>query len=107
MKKALVLVDLQNDFIPGGSLAVREGDAVIPVANKVQKKKFDLIVATQDWHPKDHGSFASNHRGKHPGDMIELSMITRTPAIAGSALIACANSIPFMPGIFMSTTARS
>ena len=72
MKKALVLVDLQNDFIPGGSLAVREGDAVIPVANAVQKKKFDLIVATQDWHPKDHGSFASNHRGKHPGDMIEL-----------------------------------
>ena len=72
MKRALVLVDLQNDFIPGGSLAVREGDAVIPVANAVQKKKFDLIVATQDWHPKDHGSFASNHRGKHPGDMIEL-----------------------------------
>jgi len=72
VKKALVLVDLQNDFIPGGSLAVREGDAVIPVANAVQKKKFDLIVATQDWHPKDHGSFASNHRGKHPGDMIEL-----------------------------------
>lgn len=72
MKKALVLVDLQNDFIPGGSLAVREGDAVIPVANAVQKKKFDLILATQDWHPKNHGSFASNHRGKHPGDMIEL-----------------------------------
>ena len=72
MKKALVLVDLQNDFIPGGSLAVREGDAVIPVANNVQKKKWDLIVATQDWHPKDHGSFASNHRGKHPGDVIEL-----------------------------------
>jgi len=72
LKKALVLVDLQNDFIPGGSLAVREGDAVIPVANNVQKKKWDLIVATQDWHPKDHGSFASNHRGKHPGDVIEL-----------------------------------
>jgi len=72
VKRALVLVDLQNDFIPGGSLAVREGDAVIPIANAVQKKKFDLIVATQDWHPKDHGSFASNHRGKHPGDMIEL-----------------------------------
>ena len=72
MKKALVLVDLQNDFIPGGSLAVREGDQVIPVANNVQKKKWELIVATQDWHPKDHGSFASNHRGKHPGDTIEL-----------------------------------
>ncbi len=73
MKRALVLVDLQNDFIPGGSLAVREGDQVIPVANTVQKKKkWELIVATQDWHPKNHGSFASNHRGKHPGDMIEL-----------------------------------
>lgn len=71
MKKALVLVDLQNDFIPGGSLAVRDGDAVIPVANAVQKK-FGLVVATQDWHPQNHGSFASNHRGKHPGDMIQL-----------------------------------
>jgi len=72
LKKALVLVDLQNDFIPGGSLAVREGDQVIPVANAVQKKKWDVIVATQDWHPKNHGSFASNHRGKHPGDVMEL-----------------------------------
>jgi nicotinamidase/pyrazinamidase len=71
VKKALVLVDLQNDFIPGGSLAVREGDAVIPIANRMQKK-FGLVLATQDWHPKNHGSFASNHRGKHPGDMIEL-----------------------------------
>jgi nicotinamidase/pyrazinamidase len=72
VKKALVLVDLQNDFIPGGSLAVREGDAVIPVANAVQKKTWDFILATQDWHPRNHGSFASNHPGKHPGDMIEL-----------------------------------
>lgn len=73
MKKALVLVDLQNDFIPGGSLAVRDGDQVIPVANAVQKrKKWDVIVATQDWHPKNHGSFASQYPGKHPGDMIEL-----------------------------------
>ena len=71
MKKALVLVDLQNDFIPGGSLAVRDGDAVIPVANAVQKK-FNFIVATQDWHPQNHGSFASNHAGKHPGDVINL-----------------------------------
>ena len=71
MKKALVLVDLQNDFIPGGSLAVREGDVVIPIANALQKK-FNLVVATQDWHPQNHGSFASNHPGKHPGDMITL-----------------------------------
>ena len=72
MKRALVLVDLQNDFIPGGSLAVRDGDAVIPVANAVQKKFGGLILATQDWHPKNHGSFASNYPGKHPGEMVEL-----------------------------------
>jgi nicotinamidase/pyrazinamidase len=70
-KKALVLVDLQNDFLPGGSLAVERGDEVIPVANAVQRG-FDLIVATQDWHPANHGSFASNHEGKKPGDVIEL-----------------------------------
>ena len=70
--KALILVDLQNDFLPGGALAVAEGDQVIPVANRVQKK-FDLIVATQDWHPANHGSFASNHRGKHAGEVIDLN----------------------------------
>lgn len=71
-KRALILVDIQYDFLPGGALAVAEGDAVVPVANAVQPK-FDLIVATQDWHPPDHGSFASNHEGKKPGDMIELA----------------------------------
>jgi nicotinamidase/pyrazinamidase len=68
--KALILVDIQNDFTPGGSLAVNDGDKVVPVANRVQKK-FDLIVATQDWHPKDHGSFASN-RGGRVGELSEL-----------------------------------
>jgi len=69
--KALILVDLQNDFCSGGALPVKGGDQVIPVANELQKK-FDLIVATQDWHPKDHGSFALNHSGKKPGDKIDL-----------------------------------
>ena len=69
--KALILVDLQNDFCPGGALAVKGGDQVIPVANELQKK-FDLVFATQDWHPKDHGSFASNHPGKKPGDRVDL-----------------------------------
>jgi len=69
--KALVLVDLQNDFCPGGALAVPGGDEVIEVANRMQKH-FDLIVATQDWHPADHGSFAANHEGKEPGQFIEL-----------------------------------
>jgi nicotinamidase/pyrazinamidase len=74
---ALILVDLQNDFIPGGALAVREGDAVIPVANKVQRA-FDLIVATQDWHPRDHGSFAVNHRAKMPGEIVNLNGLRQT-----------------------------
>lgn len=69
--KALVLVDLQNDFCPGGALAVNGGDAVIPIANRVQSR-FDLVVATQDWHPADHGSFAVNHEGRKPGEVIEL-----------------------------------
>ena len=69
--KALILVDLQNDFCPGGALAVPEGDVVIPLANALQKH-FDLVVATQDWHPRDHASFASNHPGKEIGEVIEL-----------------------------------
>jgi nicotinamidase/pyrazinamidase len=71
-RRALILVDLQNDFVPGGALAVPNGDAVVPIANKVQQA-FDLIVATQDWHPRTHGSFAANHRGKLPGDVVNLN----------------------------------
>jgi len=70
--KALVLVDLQNDFMPGGALAVRGGDEVVPVANRLMLE-FELVVATQDWHPADHGSFAANHPGKQSGDVIELA----------------------------------
>ncbi|MCL5098665.1 MAG: bifunctional nicotinamidase/pyrazinamidase [Candidatus Omnitrophica bacterium] len=71
-KTALIIVDVQNDFVPGGALAVRGGDEVIPVVNR-QKSRFDLLVATQDWHPPDHGSFASNHPGKKVGDVIDLN----------------------------------
>jgi len=70
--RALILVDIQNDFLPGGSLAVPDGHAVVPVANAV-KSGFDLVVATQDWHPPDHGSFASNNPGTKPGDVGELA----------------------------------
>ena len=70
--KALIIVDIQNDFLPGGVLAVRNGDAVIPVINKLQSQ-FDLVVATQDWHPADHKSFASMHPGKKIFDEIKLS----------------------------------
>jgi nicotinamidase/pyrazinamidase len=69
--KTLVLVDIQYDFLPGGALAVAHGDEVVAVANRLIPS-FPLIVATQDWHPADHGSFASNHPGKKPGDVIEL-----------------------------------
>jgi nicotinamidase/pyrazinamidase len=70
--KALVLIDLQKDFLPGGSLAVEEGDQVIPKVNNMLNHSFDLVVATQDWHPANHGSFASNHENKKPGDIIDL-----------------------------------
>lgn len=70
----LVAVDLQNDFMPRGALPVTEGDAVLPVINSVQTF-FDLVVATQDWHPPNHGSFAANHPGKSPGDQIILGGI--------------------------------
>jgi nicotinamidase/pyrazinamidase len=71
---ALILVDLQNDFLPGGALAVPQGDEVIPLADELQRR-FDLVVATKDWHPSDHGSFAANHKGKKPGDRIILDGI--------------------------------
>jgi nicotinamidase/pyrazinamidase len=72
MKRVLILVDIQNDFIPGGALPVREGDRVVPIANRLQEN-FDLIVSTQDWHPPNHGSFASQHPGKKPGLLIDLN----------------------------------
>jgi len=74
MKRALILIDIQNDFVPGGALAVAEGDQVVPVANRIQSA-FDLVVATQDWHTPNHGSFASQHPGKKPGDVIDLNGI--------------------------------
>ncbi len=69
---ALIMVDLQNDFCPGGSLAVPEGDQIMPVINVLQSH-FKLIVATQDWHPLDHASFAANHPGLAVGDVIEIA----------------------------------
>ncbi|MDQ8039589.1 MAG: bifunctional nicotinamidase/pyrazinamidase [Rickettsiella sp.] len=76
MKRALILVDLQNDFMPTGVLPVPCGDEVIPLANILQAY-FECIIATQDWHPNDHGSFAANHPGLLPGDRIELSGLSQ------------------------------
>ncbi|MDA0813005.1 MAG: bifunctional nicotinamidase/pyrazinamidase [Verrucomicrobia bacterium] len=68
---ALIVVDVQNDFLPGGALAVADGDGVIPVINRLMGEH-DLVVATQDWHPAEHGSFAANHPGANPGEVIDL-----------------------------------
>lgn len=74
--KTLIIIDVQNDFIPGGSLAVPEGDQIVQVINAMLPK-FDLVVATQDWHPSDHKSFASNHPGKEVFEKIELNGLTQ------------------------------
>lgn len=71
-KRALVIVDMQYDFLPGGSLPTNGGDAIVGLINRLQDA-FDLVVATQDWHPADHGSFASMHPGKSPGEVIDLN----------------------------------
>ncbi len=68
--KCLLLVDIQNGFCSGGNLAVPEGEAVVAVANRLMAEGgYDLVVASQDWHPADHGSFASQHPGRKPFEM--------------------------------------
>ena len=81
MMRALVMVDLQNDFLDGGTLAVQKGDEVIQVANQLLQRKaglFDWVVATQDWHPRKHQSFASQHKNRKPGDVIQLNGCQQT-----------------------------
>ncbi|TVR88745.1 MAG: bifunctional nicotinamidase/pyrazinamidase [Spirochaetaceae bacterium] len=68
--EALLIIDLQNDFCPGGSLAVSEGDMILPLINEIASR-FDIVVATKDWHPEGHVSFASRH-GKAPFDNVDL-----------------------------------
>lgn len=75
--KTLIIVDAQYDFMPGGALAVPDGDAVVPAINAMQDD-FDLIVATQDWHPPGHKSFASAHPGRKPFEVIELHGLEQT-----------------------------
>jgi nicotinamidase/pyrazinamidase len=68
---ALIVVDVQNCFLPGGSLAVKDGDQVIPVINKIAKS-FECVVMTQDWHTPHHASFASSHSGKKPFELVDM-----------------------------------
>ena len=74
--KALVIVDLQNDFLPGGALEVPEGDIIVERINDILNN-YDLIIATKDWHPEDHISFASNHKNKDVGDVINYEGINQ------------------------------
>ena len=67
----LIIVDVQNDFLPGGALAVPKGEEVIPVINRLSRR-FESVILTQDWHPAGHASFASTHAGRKPFEMIEL-----------------------------------
>ena len=69
---ALIVIDIQNDFCPGGALAVAEGDMIIPRVNALMDD-FATVVLTQDWHPRDHSSFASNHAGKSPFDSVAMA----------------------------------
>ncbi len=68
---ALLVIDVQNDFMPGGNLAVPDGDAVVPVINTLAKR-FDHVILTQDWHPHQHISFATTHANKRPFESIEV-----------------------------------
>ena len=75
--KVLVVVDVQNDFMPGGSLAVPKGNEIVPIINTIQDS-FDLIIASQDWHPQNHVSFAVNHNGKKEFEVIEIHGFSQT-----------------------------
>jgi nicotinamidase/pyrazinamidase len=71
MEEALIVIDLQNDFCPGGALAVAGGDEIVPLVNDMIRR-FDHVVLTQDWHPKGHSSFASGHPGKNPFETVTM-----------------------------------
>lgn len=71
MTSALLVIDMQYDFCPGGALAVREGDRIVPGINALMGA-FPVVILTQDWHPEGHSSFASEHPGKAPFDMVEM-----------------------------------
>jgi nicotinamidase/pyrazinamidase len=74
--RVLLIIDVQNDFCPGGSLAVDDGDAVVPVINRLMPS-FERIIATQDWHPTDHVSFASSHPGRKPLDVVDAEGVAQ------------------------------
>jgi nicotinamidase/pyrazinamidase len=93
---ALIIVDMQNDFVQGGTLPVAGGEELAPIINAYQEM-FDLVVATQDWHPANHGSFAANYRGRKPGEVIDLDGL---PQVLWP--VHCVQNTPgadFVPGL--------
>ena len=72
MDEALIVIDVQNDFCPGGALAVTEGDRIVPGLNALMAE-FGCVVLTQDWHPADHTSFADNHPGAAPFSLMQMA----------------------------------
>lgn len=102
MTKALLLIDIQNGFCPGGNLPVADGDAVVPVANALMRSgRYDLVVASQDWHPANHGSFASQHPGARPFDMGELS--GQPQVLWPDHCVEGTSDAEFHPGLELST----
>ncbi len=84
MKTALIIVDIQNDFLPGGALAVNKGDTVIPIVNALLDKPFTVKVASKDWHPFDHYSFAKTHL-KNPGEQVLDQILWPVHCVQGTS----------------------
>ena len=95
-RDALIIVDVQNDFCPDGTLPVPDGDEVVPVINGISDR-FPIVVATQDWHPPGHISFASSHPGKNPFDTIQLGDTTQV--LWPDHCIQGTNGAEFHPGL--------
>jgi nicotinamidase/pyrazinamidase len=102
--KAFVIVDVQNDFVEGGALAVPTGARIVPLVNRLQPL-FELVVATQDWHPATHGSFADNHPGKRVGDEILLGGLPQH--LWPIHCVAETRGAQFVPGLDLSRIARA
>lgn len=101
--RALILVDIQNDFLPTGALPVKDGDQVIPVAHRLIQEKanlFNFVVATQDWHPSGHESFASRQPGQKVGDVIELHGIKQV--LWPDHCVQGSSGAEFAPGLISS-----
>lgn len=99
-RHALLIVDIQPDFLPGGALGVAEGDQILePIRALLARDEYDLYVATQDWHPPDHISFASQHPGKKPFDVIDLygheQVLWPDHCVQGSSGAALSTEIPW------------